>query len=97
MKTNAILISVAALIVAAGAYWFFFAGTNNQPPVSATVAPSDAQLQFETLASQLPISFKTDIFSDKRFNALVDITTPITPEPAGRADPLAPIAGVSKQ
>lgn len=85
------LILIGALVVAAGAYWFFFTGTGNQQPLSVTATSSPAQAQFQTLASELePITFDTSIFSDPRFTALVDITTPITPEPVGRTDPFAP-------
>jgi len=94
MKSNTILI-LATLIVAAGAYWYFFTGTGNEPPLTTEVTESQAQLQFQILVGQLqPISFNTSIFSDPRFLALVDLTTPITPETAGRPDPFAPVPGV---
>lgn len=93
MKTNTILIIVGTLIVAALAYWYFFTGTGNQPPLSTDVPTNQAQMQFETLVGELqPVSFNTGIFSDTRFNALVDITTPVAPESIGRLDPLAPIS-----
>ena len=95
MKTNTILIIISSLIVAAGAYWYFFMGTGNESPVTATESASDAQIHFEGLVSQLSITFNTAIFSDPRFNALVDITVPVAPETAGRLDPLAPIPGVT--
>lgn len=95
MKSNTILLIIATLVVAAGAYWYFFTGTGNQPPLSTSAPTNQAQTKFETLVGELqPISFNTGIFSDARFNALVDITTPISPESAGRLDPLAPISGV---
>ncbi|HVB20046.1 MAG TPA: hypothetical protein VNF51_02045 [Candidatus Paceibacterota bacterium] len=93
MKPNTLYIILATLVIAAGAYWYFFTGTGNQPPLSASAAASPAQVQFETLVSELqPISFNTDIFSDPRFSALVDISTPISPESSGRLDPLAPFS-----
>lgn len=95
MKSNTILIIIASLVVAAGAYWFFFTGTGNEPPLTASMPAPEAQIRFEAMVSQMPISFNTSIFSDVRFNALVDITVPVSPEPAGRLDPLAPIPGVS--
>lgn len=97
MKPNTTLILIITLLVAAGAYWYFFMGTGNQPPLSAaSVSTSRAQAQFEALVGELqPISFDTRIFSDPRFNALVDITTTVSPEPSGRPDPLAPIPGIS--
>ena len=95
MKSNTtLIITTVALILAALAYWYFFTGTGNEPPLSTDTPTNVAQMQFETLVGQLqPISFNTKIFSDARFNALVDITTPVSPEPFGRSDPLAPISG----
>lgn len=95
MKSNTTFLIIATLIVAAGAYWYFFTRTGNQPPISTDAPTNQARLQFETLVGELPISFDTSIFLDARFNALVDITTPVSPETIGRLDPLAPIAGVS--
>ena len=98
MKLNTTLLIIITLIAAAGAYWYFFTRTGNQPPLSASTSASvnQAQLQFETLVGELQsISFNTSIFSDPRFNALVDIAISISSEPAGRPDPLAPIPGVS--
>lgn len=97
MKSNTALILICTFLIAAGAYWYFFTGTGNEPPLTITsTATSQAQAQFQMLVGELqPISFDTGIFSDARFNALVDITVSVSPEPAGRLDPLAPIPGVS--
>lgn len=97
LTSPTVLTVVATLVVALGAYWYFFTGTSNESPVSATGAPQNpAQAQFGTLVSTLqPISFDTSIFSDARFNALVDLSTPIAPESAGRPDPFAVLSGVS--
>jgi hypothetical protein len=93
MKSNTILIGIATIIIAAGAYWYFFTGTGNQPPLSESASANQAHVQFQTLVSELqPISFDTSIFSDARFNALVDLTTPISPEPTGRLDPFAVVS-----
>ncbi len=96
MKSNTIILIVATLVVALGAYWYFFTGTGNELPLTAGVADNQAQTQFQTLVSQLqPISFNTAIFSKPTFMSLVDLSTPITPETAGRLDPFAPVPGVS--
>ena len=96
MKSNTILIIGAALVLALGAYWYFFTGTGNQTPLSASASTNQAQAQFQTLVGELQnITFNTNIFSDPRFIALVDITTPISPESSGRIDPLAPISSAS--
>lgn len=95
MKSNTLFIIIVTLAAAGLAYWYFFAGTE-QPPLSETVSASGAQTRFQALVSELqPISFATDIFSDARFNALVDLTTPISPETIGRLDPFASVPGVS--
>ncbi len=96
LDSNTILLIVASLIVAAGAYWYFFTGTGNQPPLTTEVQQNEAQTRFSTLVSKLtPISFNTSIFSDPNFAALVDLSTPIAPEPTGRLDPFATVPGVS--
>ena len=95
ISSNTLFIIITACIVAAGAYWYFFTDTGNQPPLSAGVSENQAQMRFQSLASQLqPISFDTSIFSDPRFYTLHDLATPISYEPTGRLDPFAPIAGV---
>lgn len=88
-----ILYSVIALAVAAGLYWYFFTGSSaEEKPLSSSsaVQENSAQVQFRALVTKLQqLSFDTSIFADPRFNALVDLTTPIAPESAGRPDPFA--------
>lgn len=94
--TNSLPFIIAILVAAAGLYWYFFTGTGEQLPLTAEEPGSQAQTKFQALVSELqPISFDTGIFSDPRFNALVDFTTPISPETAGRLDPFAPVTGIS--
>ncbi|HCR52643.1 TPA: hypothetical protein DIV48_03320 [Candidatus Kaiserbacteria bacterium] len=97
MKSNTITLIVLTLLAAAAAYWFFFSGSGNEPPLTVAISTeSEAQARFQALASELqPLTFDTGIFSEARFLALVDITTPVTPETAGRLDPFAPVPGVS--
>ncbi|HEY4522846.1 MAG TPA: hypothetical protein VJK73_00530 [Candidatus Paceibacterota bacterium] len=98
-SSNTTILIIASLVVAGGAYWYFFTGSPaSEGSFTAGSSQSAAQAQFETLIGQLgPISFDLTILSDPRFNALVDLTMPITPEPTGRKDPFAPIPGVSKK
>lgn len=93
MKSNTIFLVITTLLIAAAAYWYFFTGTGSQPPVTAVSTPvNQAQTRFQALVSELqPISFNTALFSDARFNALVDLTTPVSPETSGRPDPFAPL------
>ncbi|MBU6214586.1 hypothetical protein KGM48_01960 [Patescibacteria group bacterium] len=95
MKKNTLILVAVSFLVALAAYWYFFMNAGNQAPLTAVPEPSSTQMQFDSLSSQLPVSFDTSIFSDPRFIALVDITQPIQQEPAGRADPLAPISGTT--
>src|SRR3989344_2104925 len=97
MKSNTtFIISTAALVVAGIAYWYFFTGTGNEPPLSTDIPTNQVKMQFEALVGELqPVSFNTSIFSDTRFNALVDITTSVAPESFGRLDPLAPLSSAA--
>ena len=96
MKSNTIILIVATLIVASGAYWYFFTGTGNEPPITVVAVDNQAQMQFQQLVSELKqISFDTTLFSDTHFKALIDLTTPVTPETVGRIDPFALVPGVS--
>ena len=99
MKSNTTIVIILTLILAAGAYWYFFTGSGNQPPLtSSSPTENAAQTQFQSLVSELtPISFNTAIFSDPRFAALIDLTTPVSPEPSGRLDQFAPVPGVTGQ
>ena len=95
MKTNTTFIIITAIVIGAGAYWFFFTGTGNQPSLTASTSENTTQMKFKALINELPDSFDTRIFSDARFNALVDLTTQISPESLGRLDPFASIQGIN--
>ena len=95
MKPNTILAVIITIFLAAVAYWYFVVDSGNQSTLTTAATPSAAQAQFDTLVSELqPISFDTSIFSDPRFSALIDMTTPVSPEPVGRIDPLATFSSV---
>lgn len=94
MKRNTLILTTAIALLATLGYWYLINADEVEPTLSASTPTNQAQMQFEKLISDLrPISFDTDIFSDPRFNALVDLTTPIAPETFGRLDPLAPLPG----
>lgn len=96
-NTNIILIVVVTLGIGGALYWFF---TSNGDQPSLTVAdittPNAAQTQFQTLLSELPMSFDTTLFSDPRFTILTDLTVAVVPEPVGRSDPFAPISSAGQ-
>lgn len=94
MKRNTLILTTVVALGAMFGYWYFVSGNETEPTLRASAPTNQAQMQFEKLIGELrPISFDTDIFSDPRFNALVDLTTPIAPESFGRLDPLAPFSG----
>lgn len=87
---------VIVLILAGGGYWYYSSQTGNQLPLTASAGEGEVQTQFKTLVSELKnISFNTSIFLDPNFLALTDLATQVTPEPSGRIDPFAPLAGAS--
>ena len=98
MKPNTIILIIVTLIVAVGAYWYFFTGTGNEPPLTTSAVDNQAQSRLQTLLSELkPVSFNTNIFSEPRFMALVDLATPVAPETTGRLDPFAPVSDVKEE
>lgn len=95
MKSNTLILIVATLIVAAGAYWYL-SNSDEDLPLTIVDSQNESQAQFQMLVGKLrPISFDTTIFSKATFLSLVDLKTDVLPETAGRADPFAPIPGVS--
>lgn len=92
MKRNVVIIIIITLLLGALAFWYFATTSGNQAPLSATATNSAAQTQFQGLVEELQsITFDTSIFSNPKFTSLVDITTPVSPEPTGRTDPFATI------
>lgn len=94
MQRNTLLLTTVVALAAMLGYWYLISADETEPTLSASALTNQAQMQFEKLIGELrPISFNTGIFSDPRFNALADLTTPISPESFGRLDPLAPLSG----
>ncbi|MEJ0053923.1 MAG: hypothetical protein WDN10_04355 [bacterium] len=96
-NNGAAIIGFIVVLVLGGGYLFFFSTPADAPLSETNVAGNEAEQRFASLVTQLTsISFDTRIFSDPRFGALTDMTTPVTPEAAGRADPFAPFPGASR-
>lgn len=95
LKKNQIGILIAVIVVALGlVVYFVWLRPVTTPNVSVTEVTTSniAQETFLALAAQLgPVAFDTSIFSNARFQALVDLKTPILPEPEGRNDPFGVI------
>ncbi len=92
-NNQTLLIGLGALVLVAVAYLTFFNKPDDTADIeSQPVADSSAELYFVNLAGTLdPIAFDTQVLSDPRFTALIDISTAIVPENRGRTDPFAPI------
>lgn len=89
-----ILVGIALLL---GGYWYMSSRSSIEPSLMSGVTLNEAQIRFQTLVGELrSVSFDTDIFSDPRFTSLVDLATPVAPEPVGRIDPFAPVAGTGR-
>lgn len=96
-KNRTMFMALGAVLLLALGYFFFF-NSASTPDLSTGTAASPTELFFANLQSELtPISFDTGLFSDTRFNALVDIRTAITDEAKGRQDPFAPLPGAAKK
>lgn len=92
INSNTVSLVIGAIVVAGGIWYFFFTGTSGTPEAPLSGSNNPAQTQFAALVSQLqPITFTTGIFQNPNFMALVDLSTPVTPESAGRLDPFAPL------
>lgn len=95
VKKNQLGLIIAIVVIVAGlVVYFVWLRPSTTPNVSSTDAAgsSAAQETFLALAAQLgPVAFDTSIFSNARFQSLVDLKTPILPEPGGRTDPFAVI------
>lgn len=98
LTSNPKALIIGSLVAVAFIYWYFFTGASTeQLPLTEIGIENRAQTKFQELVGELtPISFDTSIFADPRFNALVDLTTPVSPEASGRLDPFAPISGLSE-
>ena len=86
-------IVVAALIVIGGIFWYS-SSSEEGPPISTFSEPGAPGNQFLELTRKLKsVKFPDTVFRNPRFEALIDITTPIMQEATGRTDPFAPIVG----
>jgi hypothetical protein len=95
-KNKSIMIGLGALVILLVVYLVFFDNGDTANLTAAGGGASPAELYFVNLSGELDtVAFDTAVLEDPRWNALVDIRTAIVPETPGRADPFAPISGVS--
>ena len=90
--TPTIIIFAVIIAMVVGYIYMKNVGTGaTTQPLTASSINSTAS-KFQNITNKLSsISFDTSIFSDPRFMALQDITTPVAQESVGRTDPFAPL------
>ena len=90
------ILTAGVVLVAAWMSWYFLAGSSAPSPIlsaeSASKVPPDAQQLVQSLNDLRSVTLDGAIFTNPSFQALKDFSTPIVPEPVGRADPFAPIS-----
>ncbi len=98
MKTNSnnlttyIVSGIAILIFVVFGYFYLVGTSNTASPLTRTSVLNPTTIKSRSIFYSLSsLRFDTGIFSDARFNALQDMSVPITPEPTGRKNPFAPI------
>jgi hypothetical protein len=93
-KFLSVLILVAIIAVA----WYELSASPSSSSSLITTSTPDSgpdQQLVTTLLTLRAVTLSGTILSDPAFRSLQDFTTQITPEPVGRTDPFAPIAGAS--
>jgi hypothetical protein len=89
-----IALVVILLIIVGVAYFTFFNNGTEEVLTSGVSGTEQAQLETQTLLSQLQdlqkIKIDQSIFSDPRFMSLQDFRQQLVDEPTGRANPFAP-------
>lgn len=95
---SSLLKNIFFALALAGILWLgyriFFAADDTSETLNAgvvTEASRDTQEFLRTLQQLRGITLNQQIFTDPRFQSLVDQRQPIIPEPIGRQNPFAPI------
>ena len=90
-----LLIALAIAVVIWLGYMFFVkddSGSGSTTVVRNETGAAQEAEGFKARLQQLnAISFESTVFSDPRFNSLVDFRQELRPEPVGRANPFAPV------
>jgi hypothetical protein len=91
--------SIIIVLFLAGGAWYMLSGSSSDNAVLTSEtpsAPAGAQELVDSLLALRAVSLDGTILANPAFQALKDLTTPITPEPVGRPNPFAPLSsGVS--
>ena len=81
-------------IVIAGLAWYGMSSSAPAPLLTTqTVGGAPDQELVETLLALRSVKLDGTIFTEPAFTTLQDYSTPIVPEPVGRENPFAPLAG----
>jgi hypothetical protein len=94
--SHKIVVIIVALLVAAGVWIGLSSSGSSDSSLLTTDAVSDNGPDQDLVATLLALrAVKLDgsIFSDPGFQSLKDFSTAIVPEPIGRPNPFAPLAG----
>jgi len=88
------LIVIPGLLLIAGVGFYMY--TQNQNAVSGrTTVDNAAEIETSAFLMKLNeldnIKLEAQIFTDDRFNSLVDLSKPIVPEQVGRDNPFNPV------
>ncbi len=95
------IISIIIVVLIAGIAWYTLSGSSSDTAVltseTSAVAPAGAQDLVDSLLALRAVTLDGTIFGNTAFQVLRDLTTPITAEPVGRANPFAPLGAGSAQ
>lgn len=101
MKTGPIskktMITILVVLVLAVIYLYFLG--DEGPTASSLLVGTEVggigATELSLLNQMKSLHIDTSLFSDPAYEALVDYSVAIQPEPVGRPDPFAPVNGVS--
>jgi hypothetical protein len=86
---------ILIIVVIAGGLWYGLSSSSSAPPAALSSTGTDTsgdQSIVSSLLAMQSITLSGTIFSDPAYATLKDFTTAIVLEPAGRADPFAPLS-----
>ena len=91
---NKLVLMGLAGVVIAGMVWYSFLRDDDTALLETQDLTQATEVDGEIVSTLLQlraVSLSGTIFSDPAFQGLKDFSTPITPEPAGRPNPFAPL------
>lgn len=86
--SNLIFIIIIVIIIVSGGYLYINSHNAILPPITATNMKISS-INIKKITSIGSIRLDTSIFSDPRFNALINTDITVNPETIGRTNPFA--------